>query len=144
MRVAHQDRWDLGQDVAGQLQALLVGAQGEHLGGLAEQLLEVEVGGFQLELAGFDLREVQDVVDDVQQRIARPLEDADVIPLLVGEDGIPQELGHADDGVHRRADLMAHGGQELALGKRGVQGLVLGLAQLRLGALALGDVLGNR
>ena len=30
--------------------------------------------------------------------------------------GVAQQAGHADDGVHRRADLVAHVGQERALG----------------------------
>ena len=34
------------------------------------------------------------------------------------------ELGHADDAVHRRADLVAHVGEELALGAAGFHGLV--------------------
>ena len=36
------------------------------------------------------------------------------------------QLGHADDAVHRRADLVAHVGQELALGAVGGLGRFLG------------------
>ena len=32
------------------------------------------------------------------------------------EFGIEQNAGHADDGVERRADFVAHGGEEGALG----------------------------
>ena len=32
------------------------------------------------------------------------------------------QVGHADDRVHRRADLVAHVGEELALGSRGLLG----------------------
>ena len=35
-----------------------------------------------------------------------------------------REIGHADDGVHRRADLVAHVGEELALGGRRRLGLL--------------------
>jgi hypothetical protein len=47
----------------------------------------------------------------------------------------------ADDGVHRGADLVAHGGQEGALGAVGALGLVAGGGQLA-GALVhqLGEV----
>ena len=43
---------------------------------------------------------------------------------------VEQQPGHADDGVHRRADLVAHGGQERALGLRGRLGLAPRLLQL--------------
>ena len=33
--------------------------------------------------------------------------------------GVERQLGHADDAVHRRADLVAHVGQEFALGPAG-------------------------
>ena len=50
--------------------------------------------------------------------------------------GVEGQLGHADDAVHGRADLVAHVGQELALGPVGGLGGVLGLAQFLLGPLA--------
>ena len=63
-----------------------------------------------------------------------------VLALLGGEVGVERQLGHAEDAVHRRADLVAHVGQELALGPAGRLGRFLGLLQLLLGPLALGDV----
>ena len=46
--------------------------------------------------------------------------------LLDRQLGIEEEAGHADDAVHGRADLVAHVGEELALGaggdERGVAG----------------------
>ena len=58
-----------------------------------------------------------------------------------------QQVRQADDGVHRRADLVAHVGQEGALGAVGGLGAVarqhqlgIGLLQLLLGLLDLGDV----
>ena len=35
-----------------------------------------------------------------------------------------RQIGHADDAVHRRPDLVAHVGEELALGAAGVHGAV--------------------
>ena len=40
---------------------------------------------------------------------------SEVVALLIGQLGVERQLGHADDAVHRRADLVAHVGQELAL-----------------------------
>ena len=47
---------------------------------------------------------------------------ADVLALLGRQSGLQRQVGHADDGVHRRADLMAHVGQEFSLGHRRLLG----------------------
>ena len=51
-----------------------------------------------------------------------------------------QHLAVADDGVERRAQLVAHVGEEGALGAAGGLGRVAGLDQLLLGPLPLGDL----
>src|SRR5205085_12533019 len=60
---------DVGEDVAGQLQALFVRAQGEGLHRIAEAVAEREGDVVQIELARFDLGEVENVVDDIEERI---------------------------------------------------------------------------
>ena len=71
--------------------------------------------------------------------------------------GVEQQVGHADDAVHGRADLMAHVGEELALGPVGglrLHGhfvgpgvrlfeLFVGAADPLLRAFASGDVAGH-
>ena len=71
----------------------------------------------QLELAGLDLRKVEDVVDQPEQRLAAAARDLGEAALLVVELGLEQQPRHADDRVHRGADLVAHGGEELGLGR---------------------------
>ena len=51
-----------------------------------------------------------------------------------------QHLAVADDGVQRRSQLVAHVGEELALGTIGRLGRILRFQQLFLGALVGGDV----
>ncbi len=63
--------------------------------------------------------------------------------LLLVQLGLQRQVGHADDGVHRRADLVAHVGQEVALGPGGLLGDLLGFPQLVLRQLGLGYVLGH-
>ena len=55
---------------------------------------------------------------------------ADVVALLGVERRVEQQAAHADHRVHRRADLVAHGRQERALGLVG--GLGGGARFLRL------------
>jgi hypothetical protein len=65
---------------------------------------------------GLDLGEVEDVVDDGEQRVAAVADGGCVVALLVVKRGVEQQPAHADDRVHRRADLVAHCSQEGALG----------------------------
>ena len=50
--------------------------------------------------------------------------------------GVQRQLGHADDAVERRANFVAHVGQEFALGSIGGFGSFLGLLQLGFTLLA--------
>ena len=61
--------------------------------------------------------------------------------LLRVERGVLQQLGHAEDAVHRRADLVAHVGQELALGPAGGLGALPGLEQRGLSPSAVDELL---
>src|SRR5208283_555385 len=56
----------------------------------------------------------------------------EVLPLLRREISIERQLRHADNGVHRRPDFVAHGGQKRALGEGGFFSGVLGHAYRRL------------
>ena len=47
-----------------------------------------------------------------------------VLALLGGQLAAAEEVGHAEHAVHRRADLVAHGGQEPRLGEAGGLGRV--------------------
>src|SRR3546814_7618590 len=69
------------------------------------------------------LRDIENVVDDGEQVIAALVDVLDVVAVVVvadrPEDLLQDELREADDGVQRRAQLVAHGGQEVALGAVG-------------------------
>jgi hypothetical protein len=63
-----------------------------------------------------DLRIVEDVVDDGQQGFAAGAHGLRIVALLVVDAGVEQQAGHADHGVERSTDLVAHVGEEHALG----------------------------
>ncbi|MEA5416115.1 hypothetical protein VB757_13365 [Synechococcus sp. BA-132 BA5] len=48
---------------------------------------------------------------------------------------------HADDGIHWRSDLMAHGGEERVFGRIGIFGDLSGCLKVRV---ELGEALGGR
>ena len=119
-----------------ELEALLVSPQRHRVRRVADGIARVEVDRVELELARLDPGEVQDVVDDGQQRVGRRFDDPQMLALFGRELGVQHEIGHPDDAVHRRPDLVTHVRQELALGPvRGLGGVLrrsqLGLRLLR-------------
>ncbi len=117
-RVADDGVGDVGRDVADQLEVFLVRAQGQRLHRALEVLAQTERRVLQIELAGFDLREVENVVQERQQRVGRRLRELEILALLAGEIGLERELGRAEHAVHRRPDLVTHVGEELRLEPR--------------------------
>ena len=79
---------------------------------------------------GLDLGEVKDVVDQLQQMAAAVEDVVGVLELpgiQVAEHPVAEDFGEAEDGVERGAQLVAHVGQEQALGAVGRLGGFLGL-----------------
>ena len=71
-----------GSMSAEKFKAFFVGAQGEASSAWFPALAKVEADVFELELAGFDLGEVEDVVDDGEQRVRGELDGLQVVALL--------------------------------------------------------------
>ena len=138
--VAENGRRDVRPDFHRQVELLFGGAGREQVDGALQTLAQVKGGVFQLHLSGFDLGEVQDVVDDRQEGIPAGADDLHKLLLRLIERGVDQQPAHADNGIHGGADLMAHGGQERALRLRGGFGRCLGFLQFHLRLLAFGDV----
>ena len=107
-----------GLDPADHLDLLAFGTPRVELRSLLGKLADVERFADQLHLAGFDLRVVEDVVDDLHHRFGRAAHRVDEAPLAFVEIGAGQQLGHAEHAVHRRADLVTHVGEEVVLGPR--------------------------
>ena len=85
--------------------------------------------GSSLQPARLDLREIENVVDDRQQRIRGAVNALGKAPLRRIEAGVQQQAGHPQHAVHRRSQLMAHARDEFALGTR--QHLQLRVALLK-------------
>ena len=101
--------------VGEQLELLVLRCVAEERGDVFEEYGRFEVDDLQLELAGFDLGEVQDVVDDREESFTCAVDAGCVLVLFAVERGREEELAEADDGVHRCADLVAHRREEFGL-----------------------------
>ena len=118
------------------LLAFRVGADDLHDG--VQRVADQEGVLAEADAARLDLGHVQNLVDESQQVISRYAD----LPEAVGELVRVAQLlfrngGHAKDGVHRRADVVAHPGEKLRLGVIRPPGALIRLLQRPLGRLVL-------
>src|SRR5690349_16186661 len=66
----------------------------------------------EFQLAGFELGQVEDIVNEVKQSRAAVTNGSDILCLLGRQPVRFQKLAEAQDRVHGTADLVAHVGQE--------------------------------
>src|SRR5882672_12260215 len=101
---------------------------------LLGQLAWLELDVFEIDLARLDLGEIENAVDDLQQRFARAMHALGEAPLGRGELRFEQQLRHSEHTAHRRAYLVAHVCEKLrfravrCLGSRGDAECFLGSA----------------
>jgi hypothetical protein len=137
-------------DLAVEFDALGLGAAGEYLNGLLDGVAQAEVDALQFQLARFDFGEVQDVVDDSQQRFRGPRYGLGQATLTRRQIRAAQEFRHAHDTVHGRANFVAHAREEFALRPtrvlRGVfraRGFIDGAGQFAIGIAEIHRALGH-
>ncbi|AEK63410.1 hypothetical protein CFU_3586 [Collimonas fungivorans Ter331] len=131
----------IGVDESAQGQALLPRQAVEHTRHGFHQLAQVGAFRHQLQLAGFDLGDVEDVADQAQQGLGGIVGDLDRRPVPQAVlAALEHQLQHADDGVHRGPYFVAHGGQESRFGAAGFIRFFLGQLQRADQLFAFGDV----
>ncbi|OQA35235.1 MAG: hypothetical protein BWY56_01722 [Acidobacteria bacterium ADurb.Bin340] len=137
-RVAHDLVGHVRSELADQFQALALGRLREEPQGLLQFANGIERDAFQFHAPGFDAAEIQHLIENGQQALARTVDGFRKLLLAGRGGGFDEHAGHADDPVQRRTDLVAEGGQEQALGLVGLHGLLPGDFQLahRLGQVA--------
>ena len=109
---------DVRCELERELNAVLDRAFAHHHDAAFERLAQREAGELELDLPGLDLRQVEHVVDQREQMVARGEDVVEVLLLLLvdlAEHPLPQHLREADDRVQRGAQLVRHARQELAL-----------------------------
>ena len=98
---------------------------------MSSRLAEEDLLGIDRDRAGLDLRQVEDVADEVQQVGAGAVDGARELDLLGGQVAVrvvAELLAEDQDAVQRRAQLVRHVGEELGLvlrGQRQLGGLFL-------------------
>src|SRR5690606_14707001 len=95
----------------------------------------------ELELAGLDSREIEDVVDDLEEIQAVAANRIEALQIVRVVQLAAQDLRVAEDRRHRRAYLMAHVREKITLCAVGRFGDLARLAQLELRLLVIRDVM---
>ena len=113
----------------GKVQTLRRGIFPEQAGHVAGDTGRIDRNAFQLQLAGLDLGEVENVVDDGQQAVTRFDDHFGISLQALVEAGAGQKLGHDHEAVQRGTDFVAHGGEEARFRVVGAFGGVAGQAQ---------------
>ena len=125
---------------ADQLEPFLVRPHGQRLHRVAQALAKSNGTGSSSNLPAsiFEKSRMSLMIDSSDSADSRTM--LQVFALLGGQRRVEHQFGHADDGVHRRADLVAHVGQERALGPIGGLGGFFRHAQFGFVPLAAADV----
>ena len=117
-RIADEPVGYLGTAHEDEFEAALFGRHREDGGEVVEQPVEFEGDRLKFELSCLDFGQVEDVVEDVEERLGSALRLGEIVGLARCEFGAERELDEADDGIHRRPDLVAHVGEEITLAPR--------------------------
>src|SRR5262245_38956353 len=103
------------------------------------QRFDVELYTLQDEPAALDARQVENPVDQFQQRVAVVGHGLEIAALLVVERRLQEQICHTQDRVERGTNLVRHAAQEFRLGARSCQCLLARSDQLLLGLLNMKD-----
>ena len=114
--IAYQVVGNLWRNPVGQLKPLLTRPNSQRLQRIAKRISQRERNAFQFELASLYLGQIENIVEQYEQRICRIISEIGVFLLPRCQFGIAQQFDHPHNAVHRRANLVAHIGQKLALG----------------------------
>ena len=99
-----------------QLQIFFLRSEPHHVHDLGDHGSQIVVNGNNIHLSGFDLADVQNIIHQRQQHLARALNVVGVLDDLLGSILLTQDnLVQTEDRIDRCADLMTHGREETAL-----------------------------
>ena len=105
-------------DVDAELLVLLLDPRPHQLGDLADRLADVDRAAVDLDVVGLDARDVEQVVDELDEPVGRAQDDLDELALALGHvlGRAVEQLDEALDRGQRAAELVRGGGDELTLG----------------------------
>ena len=110
--IGNNERRQVGAEMIRKGVILGVGLLTEKRDEFLEYLLKRHRRLVQGHFTRFYFGQVQNVVENVEQRFRRAFDGTDVIALFGVEGRVVEQVDHADDAVHGRSDFVAHVGQK--------------------------------
>ncbi|HEY6895495.1 MAG TPA: hypothetical protein VI258_15075, partial [Rhodanobacteraceae bacterium] len=141
-RIAREMAMHIGIDDRAELQSFRRRALGKDVGDAVDELVEIEIVVLNRQFAGFDLRQIENVIHEPQHRLGAASNGHRDVALLCVEPAAEKNVRHPDHAVHRRADLVAHVGEKFGFDSRRLERGIARLRDLELHLLALGNVAG--
>ena len=86
----------------------------KHGGDSGDSMLQIEFFLINVQLPGFDFREIENIAQQFHERVRRRFRHCQIFFLLAGEVCIQQQLENAGDAVHGNANIVAHRRQKRA------------------------------
>ncbi len=111
-----------------------------HAGDVFQHFFQTKIGILHIQLAGLDLGEIQNVVNDADEGLGGRLCFRDVVTLLGCQVRLQREMGHAENRIHRRADLVTGVGKEFRFRLCSRFGYFFGSDEFRLQSLAFRNI----
>ena len=134
-RIGACSRGSIGAEIDIDADLQRAGALADELHHVADDHRNLGLFLVELDLAGFELRDVENVADDAEKMLRARADVARIADITLAaerpHDLVGHHLAEADDGVERRAQLMAHIGEEFGLAAARQLGLFLGVEQRR-------------
>ena len=106
--IADHPRRHVVRQLARQVQTLLRRLRCEQIQRALDALPQLQRLPLQLHFPAFDFREIQDVVDLREQRLAALANRLDQLALLARHRRLEQQIRHRNHAIHRRAQLVTH------------------------------------
>ena len=116
LRVGEDRPRDSGTDLDREIEALDLGDVAERALHVIDQVGEAELSDVDDDRARLDLREIEDVVDQVQQVLARGVDRLRELGLFAGQVAVRvagELIGENEEAVERGPELVGHVGEEL-------------------------------
>ena len=125
-------------------QALGAGPLLDHRSHPLDDFLDRQGRRLQFQLPGFEFGEIENIVDQPQQLLARLIDVLHPLELVRRQRIVPEQVGHADNGIERRPQFVADVRQELRFHLPQANGRVPGPGQLVGQPLLVADIAGEQ
>src|SRR5207253_324394 len=103
--VAAESAAELGIDKNTDFDTFLMCSRRQQRYRALHRLNQIEVDRFEIDLARLELGDIENIVDDCEERLARLPHRLSIASLFVVERRIQQQAGHAENAIHRCADF---------------------------------------